>query len=135
MLVSPRKFKYKKSQKGTIPNKLPSKQQPLRYGTFAIKSLSFGILTSNQIEAARKLISKKLKKKGKVWITVFTHTPKTKKPVEIRMGKGKGSVDVWISKVRPGTILYEIEGASIANAKEIFFEANQKLPIKCKLCY
>jgi len=136
MLTAPRKFKYKKMQKGNIPNKILSSINKINYGSFAFKATDFGILTSKQIEAAQKVISKKIKKKGKLWIRVFPHLPKTKKPVEVRMGKGKGSVDIWIAKIYPGTILYEIEGISLKLAQEIFKESSQKLSLKCKLlCY
>lgn len=136
MLNSPRKSKYKKVQKGNIPNKIISSTAIITYGSFAIRAIDFGILTNKQIEAAQKVISKKIKKKGKLWIRIFPHLPKTKKPVEVRMGKGKGSVDTWISKIYPGTILYEIEGISIKLAQEIFQESVQKLSLKCKLiCY
>jgi len=136
MLTSPRKSKYKKLQKGTLPNKFLSSPNVLTYGSFGFKAISFGILTSKQIEAAQKVITKKIKKKGKLWIRIFPHLSKTKKPVEVRMGKGKGSVDIWISKIHPGTILYEIEGISLKLAQEIFNESTQKLSIKCKLiCY
>lgn len=136
MLKAPRKTKYKKAQKGALPNKILSHAAELAYGTYALKAIDFGILTSNQIEAAQKVILKKIKKKGKLWTCIFPHLPKTKKPVEVRMGKGKGSVDLWISKVMPGTILYEIEGISFKTAQEILNESSQKLSIKCKIiCY
>lgn len=136
MLNSPRKSKYKKVQKGNIPNKIISSMDNLNYGSFALKAVDFGILTSKQIDAAQKVISKKIKKKGKLWIRIFPHLPRTKKPVEVRMGKGKGSVDTWVSKIYPGTILYEIEGITLKLAQEIFQESTQKLSIKCKLiCY
>jgi large subunit ribosomal protein L16 len=133
MLNSPRRFKYKKVQKGSIPNKILSEASKITSGSFAFKAAEFGVLTSMQIEAARKVIMKKIKKKGKLWVKIFPHTPKTKKPVEVRMGKGKGSVDLWIAKIRPGVILYEIEGISPKLAKEVFFLSCHKLPILCKL--
>lgn len=133
MLNSPRKVKFRKVQKGPIPNRILSKSENIIYGSFAFKAEDFGILTAKQLESARKVIMKKIKKKGKLWIRVFPHLPKTKKPVEVRMGKGKGAVDIWIAKIRPGTILYEIEGISLKLAKEIFYASCQKLPINCKL--
>lgn len=136
MLIAPRKYKYKKMQKGNIPNKIISSINKINYGSFAFKAIDFGILTNKQIEAAQKVISKKIKKKGKLWVRIFPHLPKTKKPVEVRMGKGKGSVDIWIAKIYPGTILYEIEGIPLKLAQEIFNESTQKLSLKCKLlCY
>ena|SRR5690554_782211 len=136
MLTSPRKTKYKKVQKGLIPNQLLSKSEKIIFGNFAFKTTTFGLLTNQQLEAIRRLIAKKIKKQGKLWIRVFTHIPKTKKPIEVRMGKGKGSVDSWITKIKPGTILCEIDGISLKLAKELFKESTQKLPIKLKLlCY
>ncbi len=133
MLNAPRKTKYKKMQKGSIPNKILSQSENVVYGVYAFKAVSFGILTNKQLEAARRVIMKKIKKQGKLWIRVFTHIPKTKKPVEVRMGKGKGSVDSWITKVQPGTILYEIDGISLKLAQELFKESAQKLPLRLKL--
>lgn len=136
MLLTPRKTKYKKSQKGSLPNKILSSSKNLAYGNFAFKASNFGILTNKQIEAARRVIMKKIKKQGKLWVRVFTHLPKSKKPVEVRMGKGKGSIDSWVAKIKPGTILYEIDGISLKLAQELFYESAQKLPLKIKLiCY
>src|SRR3546814_18878467 len=104
MLVTPRKTKYKKAQKSSLPNKILSNSENISYGNFAVKSKNFGLLTNKQIEAARRVIMKKIKKQGKLWVRIFTHTPKTKKPIEVRMGKGKGSVDSWIVKIKHGTI-------------------------------
>lgn len=129
----PRKTKFKKVQKGRIPNKLKSGASKLIFGSYGFKAETFGILTSTQIEAARKVIMKHLKKKGKMWVRVFPHQPKTKKPIEVRMGKGKGAVDSWVSKVEPGTILYEFEGINFKLAEEIFILGAQKLPLMCKL--
>jgi large subunit ribosomal protein L16 len=136
MLNAPRKTKFRKMQKGSIPNKLLSNAENIVYGNYAFKATTFGIISNKQLEAARRVIMKKIKKQGKLWIRVFTHLPKTKKPVEVRMGKGKGSVDSWIVKIKPGTILYEIDGISLKLAQELFNESTQKLPIKLKLvCY
>lgn len=136
MLTSPRKTKYRKIQKGPIPNKILSKSENIIFGKYAFKAITFGILTNKQIESARRVIMKKIKKQGKLWIRIFPHLPKTKKPIEVRMGKGKGSVDSWIIKIKPGSILYEIDGISLKLATELFKESTQKLPIKLKLlCY
>lgn len=136
MLTSPRKTKYRKIQKGPIPNKILSKSENIIFGKYAFKATTFGILTNKQIESARRVIMKKIKKQGKLWIRIFPHSPKTKKPIEVRMGKGKGSVDSWIIKIKPGSILYEIDGISLKLATELFKESTQKLPIKLKLlCY
>lgn len=136
MLNAPRKTKFRKMQKGCLPNKILSKSESVIYGSYAFKAITFGIISNKQLEAARRVIIKKIKKQGKLWIRVFTHLPKTKKPVEVRMGKGKGSVDSWIVKIKPGTILYEIDGISFKLAQELFNESIQKLPVKLKLiCY
>lgn len=129
MLLSPRKSKFKKVQKGTLPNQMLANSAQIVSGKFALKALEFGLLTGIQLEAARRVMMKKIKKKGKVWIKVFPHIPKTKKPIEVRMGKGKGAVDTWVAKVRPGMILYEIEGISVKLATEIFELSAHKLPI------
>ena len=133
MLLFPRKTKYKKTQKGNLPNTVLSNKQTIVFGSIAFQTQTFGLLTNKQIESARKVIMKKIKKQGKLWIRIFPHTPKTKKPIEVRMGKGKGSVEMWIAKIQPGLILYEIEGISLKLAKEIYSELKQKLPIKLKL--
>jgi large subunit ribosomal protein L16 len=129
----PRKTKYRKAQKGNLPNKARTCSDYVCFGQIALKTLEFGILTSQQLDAAKKVVSKKIKKKGKVWMRVFSHLPKTKKPVEVRMGKGKGAVDSWVAKIKPGTILFEIEGVSLKMGTDIFFACSQKLPIKCKV--
>jgi large subunit ribosomal protein L16 len=133
MLLSPRKFKYKKSQKGSLPNKILSCKRELIFGSFGLKSLDFGLLTANQIEAGRRLIMKKIKKKGKLWVRIFPHIPISKKPIEVRMGKGKGGVDHWAFKANPGILLYEIEGLSYKKAFELFRQVSKKLPIKTKI--
>lgn len=136
MLNAPRKTKFRKMQKGSIPNKIRANYENIVYGNYAFKAITFGVISNKQLEAARRVITKKIKKQGKLWIRVFTHIPKTKKPVEVRMGKGKGSLDSWITKIKPGTILYEIDGISLKVAKELFNECSQKLPLKLKLiCY
>lgn len=131
--MMPRKTKFKKNQKGELPNKLKSKASNLIFGSYGFKAETYGLLTNTQIEAARKVIMKHLKKKGKMWVRVFPHQSKTKKPIEVRMGKGKGAIDTWISKVKPGTILYEFEGINFKLAEEVFKLGAQKLPILCKL--
>lgn len=133
MLIAPRKTKYKKMQKGNLPNKILATKDNIVFGSFAIKSVDSGILTNQQIESVRKIIAKKIKKQGKLWIKIFTHLAKTQKPVEVRMGKGKGSVSSWIAKINAGRLLFEIEGIKIKLATEIFNTIKKKLSIKIAL--
>jgi large subunit ribosomal protein L16 len=100
------------------------------YGEFGLKVLEPGWITSRQIEAARRAITRHVKRGGKMWIRVFPDKPITKKPLEVRMGKGKGSVEYWVAQVRPGTMLYEIQGVSEELAREAFALAAAKLPLK-----
>lgn len=109
MLTQPRRTKYKKLFKGKIYG-IEHKANRLIYGTYGLKSLEIGRINSKQIEAVRRVISRKLKRLGKIHIRIFPNTPVTKKPIEIRMGKGKGSVDFWVAKVKPGQVLFEIQG-------------------------
>jgi large subunit ribosomal protein L16 len=100
------------------------------FGDFGLKAMERGRLTARQIEAARRAMTRHIKRGGKIWIRVFPDTPVSKKPLEVRMGKGKGNVEYWVSKVQPGTVLYEIEGVDEELAREAFRLAANKLPIK-----
>ena len=100
------------------------------FGEFGMKATTRGRLTARQIEAARRTITRKVKRGGKLWIRVFPDKPITKKPLEVRQGKGKGNVEYWVALVQPGSVLYEIEGVSEALAREAFTLAAAKLPIK-----
>ncbi len=100
------------------------------FGEFGLKSTSRGRLTARQIEAARRAITRHVKRGGKLWIRVFPDKPITKKPLEVRMGKGKGSVEYWVAQIKPGTMLYEIQGVSEELAREAFELASAKLPVK-----
>ena len=130
MLFVPKKTKYSKSFKGRISGNAKGGSE-LAFGTCGLKALEPCRLTSKQIESARRSISRSLRRVGKVWIRVFCHTPVSKKPVDVRMGKGKGSVDRWVCKVQPGRILFEIGGVSADLAREAFKKAQSKLPIRC----
>jgi len=134
-MLSPKKYKYKKSQKGSLPNKIVSNNRKPNFGSYCLKAISHGIFTGRQIEAGRKIIMKKVKRKGKLWVRIFPQIPVTKKPIETRMGKGKGSVDHWVFKVRPGIILYEVEGVSYSSALEIFGIVSKKLPVFTKISF
>ncbi|HIQ57439.1 TPA: 50S ribosomal protein L16 [Candidatus Gracilibacteria bacterium] len=105
------------------------------FGEFGIKALSFGEISSRQIESARQTMSRSLARKGKIWIRVFPHTPITRKAAEVPMGSGKGSVDFYVARVKPGTVLFEIRGVSEEIAREAFRLAGHKLSVKTKLVF
>ena len=109
---------------------LAHKGSKVSFGEFGLKSIERGRLTARQIEAARRTISRHVKRGGKLWIRVFPDKPISKKPLEVRMGSGKGSVEYWIAQVKPGTILYELEGVTEELAREAFKLAAAKLPLK-----
>lgn len=133
-MLFPKKTKYKKQFKGKLVGKT-IKGSKIIYGKYGIKVLEETRLTSRQIEATRRIIIRKMKRLGFLWIRVFPDTPVTAKPTENRMGKGKGSVAFWVSKVKKGQILYEISGISLENAKKILKAGSNKLPIKTKFIY
>ena len=130
-MLSPKKTKYRKQQKGRIKGNAQRGHQ-LAFGTFGIKTLEPGRLTSRQIEAARIAVTRYMKREGQVWIRIFPSTPITKKPAEVRMGKGKGALDHWVAKIQPGHILFEIEGVSLEVGKEALRLDAQKLPVITK---
>tara|TARA_B110000046_G_scaffold37929_1_gene41473 strand:+ start:5669 stop:6091 length:423 start_codon:yes stop_codon:yes gene_type:complete len=132
-MLSPKKTKHRKQQKGRIKGNAQRGNQ-LAFGTFGIKSLDMGRLTSRQIEAARIAVTRFMKREGQVWIRIFPDTPITKKPAEVRMGKGKGALDHWAAKIEPGRMLFEVEGVSQEVAKEALRLAAQKLPVVTKFC-
>ena len=132
MLLQPRKTKYKKSFKGRIYG-LETKANQLIFGSVGLKSLEIGRITSKQIEATRRVISRKLKRLGKVDIRIFPYTPISRKPIEVRMGKGKGAVDFWVAKVKPGQILFEIQGIKDTLCISTLKSAAQKLPVNTKI--
>lgn len=129
MLLQPRKFKYKKLQKGQLKN-LNFKSNDLKFGTVGLKTINSGTITAKQIEAARQAINRKIKRKGKIWVTIFPNHPITNKPTEVRMGKGKGAVKYWAAKVRKGTVLFEICGINYKLASSAFKTGGAKLPVK-----
>jgi len=138
MILTPRRFKFKKQQKGRAFNKINSTSTDfysLNFGSVGLKAISSGRLTSKQIESVRQCISKVIKKLGSVKINVFPDTPISKKPIEVRMGKGKGNVDHWVFKVRPGFVLYEVETDSIAIAIKALESGQIRLPIKTKIIF
>ncbi|ABD44939.1 ribosomal protein L16 [Ehrlichia chaffeensis str. Heartland] len=127
----PKKTKYKKDFKGRISGNAKG-GYTLSFGSHGLKALEPSRLTSKQIESARRSISRTLKRVGKVWIRAFCHTSVSKKPMDVRMGKGKGSVEMWVCKVKPGKILFEIGGVPLNLAREALNKAQAKLPMKCK---
>ncbi|RMG61110.1 MAG: 50S ribosomal protein L16 [Deltaproteobacteria bacterium] len=130
-MLAPKRVKYRKRQKGRVRGKAQSGNY-VAFGDFGMKALEGGWITARQIEAARIAINRYVKKGGKLYIRIFPDKPITKKPAETRMGKGKGSPEFWVAVVKPGRILYEIEGVSAEVAKEAFRRASHKLPIKTK---
>lgn len=130
-MLQPKRTKFRKMQKGRVSG-IAQRGHTLSFGTFGIKSLEPGWITSRQIEAARIAMTRAMKREGQVWIRVFPDKPITKKPAEVRMGKGKGAPDYWVAVVKPGTILFESSGVSVELAKESLRLAAQKLPLSTK---
>lgn len=130
-MLSPRKTKYRKQQKGRI-KAVAGRGHQLAFGTFGIKAMESGRLTSRQIEAARIAVTRYMKREGQVWIRVFPDVPVTKKPAEVRMGKGKGALDHWAAKIEAGRMLFEIEGVDLETGREALRLAAQKLPVRTK---
>ena len=130
-MLMPKKVKYRKQQKGRVRGKAYQGVN-LAFGDFALQATETGFLTARQIEAGRIAIARHIKKGGKLWIRVFPDKPLTKKPLETRMGKGKGSPEVWVARVRAGRILYEMEGLTTEGAKRALELASHKLALKTK---
>lgn len=130
-MLMPKKTKYRKSHKGRRGGKA-SRLTTVSFGSYGLKSLESCWLTARQIESARKVMTRYIKRGGKVWIRIFPDKPVTKKGGEIPMGKGKGSVDYYVSVVKPGMVMFEMEGVDEKTAKEALKLATYKLPIKCK---
>lgn len=131
-MLQPKKTKFRKQFKGKMKGNAQRGAQ-LAFGSFGIKSLDEKWVTSRQIEAARIAATRYMKREGQLWIRIFPDKPVTKKPLEVRMGKGKGSVEYWAAVVRPGRILFEIDGVDQEIAKEALRLAAQKLPVRTKL--
>ena len=130
-MLQPKRTKFRKRQKGRVKG-LAQRGHTLAFGTFGIKSLEPGWITSRQIEAARIAMTRAMKREGQVWIRIFPDKPVTKKPAEVRMGKGKGAPEYWVATIKPGTILFEASGVDIELAKEALRLAAQKLPVSTK---
>ena len=130
-MLMPKKVKHRKQMKGRMTG-VATRGGAISFGQYGLKTLEPGWITDRQIEAARIAMTRHVKRGGKIWIRMFPDKPITKKPAETRMGKGKGAPDHWVAVVKPGRILYEIEGVSEAMAREAMALAAQKLPVKCK---
>ena len=130
-MLQPTRTKYRKAHKGRIHGNA-SRCNYLNYGSFGLKAMEPGWITSRQIEACRISITRIVRKVGKMWIRIFPDKPITKKPAETRMGKGKGAPEYWVAVVKPGRVLFEVEGVSKEEAEEGFRNAGHKLPIKTR---
>lgn len=128
-MLLPKRTKFKKQQKGRNRG-LALRGNSVAFGQFALKATSRGRITSRQIEAARRAMTRYIKRGGKIWIRIFPDKPITKKPLEVRQGKGKGSVEYWVAEIKPGKVLYEMEGVSKEVAERAFELAAAKLPVK-----
>ena len=130
-MLSPQKTKYRKQFKGRIHGKTKGNYE-LNFGSYGLKAIQPERITSRQIESARKAITRHLKRTGRLWIRIFPDVPVSKKPAEVRMGKGKGNNEYWACRVNPGRIMFEVDGVSIEEAKKAMALASAKLPVKCK---
>ncbi len=130
-MLQPKRTKYRKQQKGRIKG-LAHRGSTVTFGSFGLKSVEMGRLTSRQIESARIAMTRYMKREGQVWIRVFPDKPITSKPLEVRMGKGKGALDHYVANIKPGRIMFEAAGVSETVAREALRLAAQKLPVKTK---
>ncbi|NND76585.1 MAG: 50S ribosomal protein L16 [Flavobacteriales bacterium] len=131
-MLQPKRTKYRKQQKGRIKG-LAHRGSTVSFGSFGLKSLEMGRITSRQIESARIAMTRYMKREGKVWIRIFPDKPITAKPLEVRMGKGKGALDHYVASIKPGRILFEMDGVSKEVAAEALRLAAQKLPVLTKM--
>jgi large subunit ribosomal protein L16 len=127
-MLQPKRTKFRKMMKGRNRG-LALRGSKVSFGEFGLKAVGRGRITSRQIESARRAINRKIKRGGKIWIRVFPDKPITEKPLEVRMGKGKGGVEYWVCQIQPGRVLYEMEGVSEDVAREAFALAAAKLPV------
>jgi len=131
-MLTPKRIKWRKQRK-CVPKGKATRGHTVEFGDYGLQSLSLGRLTSRQIEASRIAINRSVKRGGKLWIRIFPDVPVTKKPAEVRMGKGKGSVEYYVAPVKPGTVLFEMNGVTFEQAQAAFRLAAYKLPVKTKL--
>ena len=131
-MLQPKRTKYRKRQKGRIHG-LAKGGTDLNFGSFGLKAVQPARITARQIEAARRTITRRMRRVGKVWIRIFPDVPVSTKPAEVRMGKGKGSPEYWVAKVKPGRIMFELDGVPEGVAKDAFALAAAKLPIRTRV--
>lgn len=130
-MLSPKRLKFRKMHKGRIHG-LAKGGSSLSFGTYGLKALTPDRITARQIEAARRAITREMKRVGRLWIRIFPDVPVSDKPAEVRMGKGKGSIEYWAARVHPGRIMFECEGVDEATARQAFALGAAKLPVKSK---
>ncbi len=131
-MLAPKRTKFRKAHKGRIHGKARGQTQ-LSFGSYGLKAMEAGRLTSRQIEAARRTITRHMKRIGKLWINIFPDVPVSRKPAEVRMGSGKGAPEYWICRVKPGRIMFEVDGIPAGLAKEAFTLATAKLPVLARM--
>ncbi len=131
MPLMPKRVKHRKVQRGSNSG-LATKNNKIDFGDYGLQAVTRGYISNNQIEAARVAINRHLKRRGKVWIRLFPFKPITKKPLEVRMGKGKGNVEGWVAPVKPGRVLFEVSGCNDIVAREALSLAANKLSVRCK---
>lgn len=131
-MLQPKRTKFRKAFKGRNRG-LAQNGNKVSFGEFGLKALARGRITARQIEAARRAMTRHVKRSGKIWIRIFPDTPISNKPLEVRMGKGKGSVEYWVAQIQPGRVLYEIQGVDESLAREAFELAAAKLPFKTQV--
>ena len=130
-MLSPKRTKYRKAFKGRIHG-LAKGGTALNFGAYGMKAVEPGRVTARQIEAARRALTRHMKRAGRVWIRIFPDVPVSKKPAEVRMGSGKGTPELWVARVKPGRVIFEIDGVTVQTAKEALSLAAAKLPIKTR---
>lgn len=130
-MLQPKRTKFRKMQKGRVKG-IATRGHTIAFGSFGLKSLEGGWITSRQLEAARIAVTRAMKREGQVWIRIFPDKPITQKPAEVRMGKGKGAPSHWVAVIQPGRVIFEADGVPTATAKEAMRLAAQKLPLRCK---
>ena len=131
-MLQPKRTKHRKLHKGRIKG-LAKGGSDLNFGTYGLKAIEPERITARQIEAARRAMTRHMKRQGRVWIRIFPDTPVTSKPVEVRMGKGKGSIDFWACKVKPGRVMFELSYPDEEVAREALLRAAHKMPMKCRI--
>jgi large subunit ribosomal protein L16 len=131
-MLSPKRTKFRKAHKGRVHGNAKGGTS-LNFGTFGLKAMQPGRITARQIEASRRALTRHIKRAGKVWIRIFPDVPVSSKPAEVRMGKGKGSPEYWMCRVKPGRVMFELDGVEAEIAREALTLAASKMPIRCKV--